>query len=440
MRHILITSGLSELPVLVAARRLLEVEPAEAARVTLISSDAARTEAERVRELLADTGVVLPGWTVLTVNPDDPWDVRQKVRELVRLELSKADRDSVRYHLHFTGGKATMGVNALEALLIERIPPDRGDARFRYELSYLSSDDNLIRDGERHILSPRSEVFSWNLDVAQLAKLHGYRLTRPLAIPDRELIDIGRETTRLLLDRDSSRRYQNAISKWGKPDQNTGWKTFEPSKPTRKEPWPDLDPAQDWNALTGRIRSYFEGRGHKKDWLIQTGKGWEIDFSKLSRNNSAFARFMHGQCLELLAYDELVEALRETAPQGPPYAVATGVEFHELGKRKFELDVIAVLGYVLVAVSCSITSGDKSKQKAFEVMYRARQIGGVHARGVVLCVDDPGVAASAQKELMDDIGGRREDATVRVLGRDYVEDPVKLREAFKDYLSEIWKP
>ena len=68
-----------------------------------------------------------------------------------------------------------------------------------------------------------------------------------------------------------------------------------------------------------------------------------------------------------------------------------------------EVDLVAVFGYQLVLISCTVDDGrDLVKQKAFEAMHRARQMGGDGARAVMISLaKDPG---DIERDLMDDIG------------------------------------
>ena len=85
--------------------------------------------------------------------------------------------------------------------------------------------------------------------------------------------------------------------------------------------------------------------------------------------------------------------------------------------RHFELDVVAVLGYQIVVVSCT-TAFDPSmvKQKAMEAYHRARQLGGDEARAGVLCAnfrDDE--INLIQEELQDETGSS--DLPLQIWGR-----------------------
>ena len=73
--------------------------------------------------------------------------------------------------------------------------------------------------------------------------------------------------------------------------------------------------------------------------------------------------------------------------------------------KNFELDVVAVLGYQIVVVSCTVDSCQEIiKKKGMEAILRARQIGGDEARAIVLCSAVKNVTDNIQRELHDEIG------------------------------------
>ncbi len=54
-------------------------------------------------------------------------------------------------------------------------------------------------------------------------------------------------------------------------------------------------------------------------------------------------------------------------------------------KRETQLDVVAIRGYKLFLISCTTDDGIKTvKEKAFEAIYRAEQLGGEHAKAIVV--------------------------------------------------------
>lgn len=102
----------------------------------------------------------------------------------------------------------------------------------------------------------------------------------------------------------------------------------------------------------------------------------------------------------------------------------------------FELDVVAVLGYQIVVVTCTITD-DKSliRKKAAEAYLRAQQLGGDEARTIVLCRADEPTGRNLEKELEIDTGSR--DVVLPVWGQNKWRN---LSANFRQYLEGLgWK-
>ncbi len=98
--------------------------------------------------------------------------------------------------------------------------------------------------------------------------------------------------------------------------------------------------------------------------------------------------------------------------------------------KHFELDVVAVLGYQIVVVSCTVDhENDMIKKKGMEVILRARQLGGDEARAVVLCGASQNVARRVEKELHDEAGST--GTPLQVWGKDKWQ---RLPYNFENYL------
>ncbi len=98
--------------------------------------------------------------------------------------------------------------------------------------------------------------------------------------------------------------------------------------------------------------------------------------------------------------------------------------------REFEADVIALRGYQLFYFSCYTGSEkDKSKQKLFEAMRRAAQLGGDEAKVALVCASDQRVKIRQECETdwqMENIN------RIRVFGR---EDLPRLAESLRDWFN-----
>lgn len=69
----------------------------------------------------------------------------------------------------------------------------------------------------------------------------------------------------------------------------------------------------------------------------------------------------------------------------------------------FEVDVFAIRGYQLFAIACTVDSTKKMcKHKLFEIVHRARQLGGDEARIGLVCMASPNVVGEIENELEED--------------------------------------
>ena len=93
------------------------------------------------------------------------------------------------------------------------------------------------------------------------------------------------------------------------------------------------------------------------------------------------------------------------------------VQQNEPNGVDFTLNVVVVLGYQVIVVSCSTTSEEKNvKMGAIKAYHQAKQLGGDEARVVMLCNLKKNRAEEVQAELHDDIGS--EDNPIQVWGND----------------------
>ena len=85
--------------------------------------------------------------------------------------------------------------------------------------------------------------------------------------------------------------------------------------------------------------------------------------------------------------------------------------------KPFELDVVAVLGYQIVVISCTLSSEHALvKQKGMEAILRTRQLGGVEARAIVLCGASSHAQQLIQAELKEETG--RSSLSLEIWGKD----------------------
>lgn len=144
----------------------------------------------------------------------------------------------------------------------------------------------------------------------------------------------------------------------------------------------------------------------------------------LRRMKSGHPGGMDSKHFEYAAYVALKEALERIGTRNAKrenYKI-----FHSVNVRRtrvnqqtphFELDVVAILGYQIVVVSCTLETGNALiKQKGMEVLLRARQLGGDEAQAIVLCGANSDNAQRLEGELYDEVGSA--GAPLRVWGTD----------------------
>lgn len=96
-----------------------------------------------------------------------------------------------------------------------------------------------------------------------------------------------------------------------------------------------------------------------------------------------FYRFIYGGWLE----DYLLNTLRNIETEMGITQLKKNVRayYKDEKKRKLEIDVIAMRGYHMFLFSCTTSQRIKVvKQKAFEALYRAKQLGGEHAQVIIV--------------------------------------------------------
>lgn len=159
-----------------------------------------------------------------------------------------------------------------------------------------------------------------------------------------------------------------------------------------------------------------------------------------------------GDLLEFAAYDAFKRALKKIYNGNPDrcnYQIYNKVYgIRDGAKKPFELDVVAVLGYQVVVVSCDASNPEAArynrdhenycgtsyqtsiKRKAMEVYHRAKQIGGDDARAIMLCNCNQNTAEIIEEELADETGST--DIPLQVWGTNTWPH---LQIHFSDYLK-----
>jgi len=172
-----------------------------------------------------------------------------------------------------------------------------------------------------------------------------------------------------------------------------------------------------WNREVGReVTDHCPGPGELTEEQMRDGNGALGEFIA----EADFHLLEHGAYAALKA---ALERICQTNSRRCNYQLFHNVYVRRSNNvnnpkiRPFELDVVAVLGYQIIVVSCTVSGGaDEVKEKGMEAILRARQLGGDEARATVLCSVHRNQRPYIEAELQDETGSS--DLPLQIWGRD----------------------
>jgi len=320
------------------------------------------------------------------VSRSDPDAIERQMKTLLKEVSPRAD-----VGLNYTGGTKAMSVHVYHAL---RPAFPRGC--FSY-LDAASLTMVIKREG-----TPTQEIpvgREVELDFETLFSLHGYKVDKIRCKPEHS--ELYRALAQVCATPQGFHEWKGP---WDKQKQSKGWlKSGGPLKslPTRDE-YPHLGP----------VIEVFERWGGKPEQIAQR-LGQSSLNSCCNWFDGTWLEEYTFECLSAVAERLAVETIGIDLKPKP-------VTRREKEKPKnLQLDVAAIIGYQLFAISC-ITSkeeGGETKKHLFEAFVRARQLGGDEARVVlVCCVGKPQVLQREVEQSWDAEG------KIRVFGQDHLLD------------------
>ncbi len=288
--------------------------------------------------------------------------------------------------LHYTGGTKAMAVHAYRAISEERP---------KSIFSYLDARTlSMMIDGMSSPIKLIPENMGFALDLAELIYMHGYK--KPNIRIDPFQPDLCRAIAKICSQEDSLKEWQRWI--WEKkfqslPDIN--------EYPTLKDIIDEFDRMCGQPATPDLVARClgFKGLVNCSNWLMGI---WLEEYALWAINQ--------------IAGNSLISS----------YSV--DVKLERAKSRNFQLDVAAIIGYQLFAISCMASKEkDKCKEHLLEIAVRAKQIGGDEARiGLVCCYTNPGALEEEINEAWFAEG------RVKVFGmKDLLELPRRLQDWFK---------
>ena len=453
--QLILTVGTNPLPVWVAWYHLKDLKDKlpQPIKVRLVHTAGTKDEMERLKKYCQGAKFLDP----IQTSAGDPGTVRGDSRNILR-NLSE---DVSHLHVHYTGGTKVMGVETVSTIEAEL----REGQNIHLQTSYLDprgkSGPTIVSRGAPLVSDTRRNV---NLDLNCIALLNGFTLgpfnhryrdreTRSFktencpapATPSQEQLDAGVAVLAVARDNEKFRELSSNRSKWNEffssqygkfsyPQQG-GTFRFSDNPIWQNKLLPALN----------KVYSYCK-------WDINAGTlsypSYQNACDNQQRELEQVHKFFNGIWLEYGAYAAFKDALKKNSNSSNPKLKRDNYKlFHSVHARRakatdqrvkpFELDVVAVLGYQIVVVSCTVDSvHDRIKQKGMEAILRARQLGGDEARAIVLCSAHLNDATLIEDELKDEMGSTSEP--LQVWGRNRWRE---LSKAFLQYLSNDlhWK-
>jgi len=298
------------------------------------------------------------------------------------LNLSKSSKIST-LHLHYTGGTKPMSV--FSYLAVKEFAQEQG---IKAIFSDLHPDEAVLVSNQQCSDDLRKIV---RLNVDQIIKLHGMDIShsgnQQLEYPDLDMKSFEKEIPSLI---DKSLKYNKSRNN-----------------------------EEEKNQIIKELNSIFSSI-MPKSWeeyvknSVLTGK-WLEDYMLYK--------------LQQLQNEFFITDLRKSVKA-------------KYNGRDCEIDVVAIRGYQMYLFSCTTSDGVKPvKGKAFEAIYRAEQLGGSHARVIVVSllpqIPQSGHNSSIET-LENDLSSfdARFNKKCKLIGRDDLLDQEKLKanllEVFKD--------
>jgi len=368
---------------------------------------------------------------------DDPFD--NKDREYLIKKLTQLQKLGP-IHLNYTGGTKAMGIQVYQLVKILEEQARKQNKTNSFSYSYLDASSNLLKfdDG---MVEPRTKTgVPFDMRRASGAKvtlntlldLHDCKKIKPKSVgayPEIAIWLFDKLASKVpdIAEEPSFRTFQVWINRC--KELNKGKVSEEQKKQFLDEyVWPD---GRDFEELANLLAHYYNHNPQDCTWGNLFNREWS---NSAKEKRDTLIDFLHGPWLEILLHEKLSSHLNDEAYFDLPLTECHRNIRAKRGDAKegMELDVVLMRGYELTIVSCTVAGyglnkdQDRSvlKNKAFEVLHRARQLGGEQAQAVLVTLAETAIIQSLMEDLKTDFG---HDGTfnLTILGRQALVDLLK---------------
>ncbi len=407
--HLILLVGANPLPNAVAGKLLV----APGGEITLVHSKGTAEVARKLCRWLSEPGIKVK---FREVEESYPYSIVEGLQAV--LDTGSAQKVG----LHYTGGTKAMSVHTYRAL--ERWAGEKGkEAVFSYlDARSLKMVFDPVEGKERPM--PIYVGQALEIKLEDLMKLHGWELQcHPTRVP--LLPNTARVLAEVCGEDDGFKEWkkwidEQLIGKCRREDKENGNKELTQAeyvyracstslkwKSSEKLDQVSLTPY----LIEGHLDKVFKSLRTELGISGEVQDDFGLKHNAFGEESEKFRQWLHGTWLE----HRVLDALSELAEPLGLHEYAQNIETKEV---QFEVDVVALRGYQLFALSCSTDEKKSSlKLKLFEAYVRARQLGGDEARvALVCCSDNP---EKIEKEMRRDITG---EGSIRVFGRRHLAD------------------
>lgn len=401
--------GTNPLPNYVVASHFLNVNP-NLERVWLIYSETNHLIGQQGTKNVADnlTRVLTNKYQ----NQQEPWIHGVPIKHAGLADQIQADVDryilrhlpqKAKVHLNYTGGTKAMAVHVYRAL-----ESDRRDATF----SYLDARNHrLVQDDVQYPITKdlRQEV---TISLSDLVTIHDLSESpNKKSKPGEQVMEmLSEEQQRALFSGlISLANFSYAETGKKKKSQRNGLDLYRKwvETPPGNDPWDDA--IKDKSVIPDtktRFEREFAGNPHVAALLAMLNpsvvdpaitKDVQPLINTIS-NPEQWKSFINGFWLEAYVFQVISQSLVHKPALRDKVQMRMNLYATKTGSKPLELDILVIYGYQICNISCSISGTTRLKNRAFEAIHRAHQLGGDEAKSVlVTCLDDT-------KGFSDDLG------------------------------------
>ncbi|NLU11101.1 MAG: hypothetical protein GXW90_09265 [Tepidanaerobacter acetatoxydans] len=300
------------------------------------------------------------------------------------------------FHLNYTGGTKSMAVQTYKYFL--------ENFGKRCTFSYLDGRDFKLKGDESSAHVTKDLRYEIGISVESLLELHGYEKKGGQNNPSYP---------------DTVKKFEE-ITKLGKLNEYLCWKNntirgffYKGNKfvETRKQflTYNNICSDEDVKRFKQNFREktpdiifeLLKTIPKQNSILDENGDIWVPTESTINKEYkdraNSVKNFLDGKWLEVYVYNVICQKIKENEKLNELYKkgqliIDNNYEIKKKNteKKHFEIDVILLNGYQVCGISCTTASDDSTcKNKGFEIIHRARQMGGEEAKSILIaCLED----------------------------------------------------